>query len=34
VFTLAQPAFFGELALMLWLVLKGANLSIPDRATA
>ncbi len=24
VFTYAQPAFFGELALMLWLVIKGA----------
>ena len=25
VFTYAQPAFFGELALMLWLVIKGAQ---------
>ena len=25
VFTYAQPAFFGEIALMLWLVIKGAR---------
>jgi hypothetical protein len=25
VFTYAQPAFFGEVALMLWLVIKGAK---------
>jgi hypothetical protein len=25
IFTIAQPAFFGELALMLWLVIKGAK---------
>jgi hypothetical protein len=25
VFTYAQPAFFGELAIMLWLVIKGAK---------
>jgi hypothetical protein len=25
VFTYAQPAFFGELALMLWLVIRGAR---------
>src|SRR5258708_11671802 len=25
VFTYAQPAFFGELAIMLWLVIKGAR---------
>jgi hypothetical protein len=24
VFTYAQPAFIGELAIMLWLVIKGA----------
>lgn len=25
VFTYSQPAFFGELAIMLWLVIKGAK---------
>ncbi len=25
VFTISQPAFFGELALMLWLIIKGAK---------
>ena len=25
VFMYGQPAFFGELALMLWLLIKGAN---------
>src|SRR2546426_3253137 len=25
VFTFSQPALFGELAIMLWLVIKGAN---------
>ena len=25
VFTYAQPAFFGEVALVLWLVIKGAK---------
>jgi Domain of unknown function (DUF4386) len=25
VFTISQPAFFGEIALMLWLVIKGAK---------
>jgi len=25
VFTYAQPAFFGEIALMLWLLIKGAR---------
>ena len=25
VFTYSQPAFFGEVALMLWLVIKGAR---------
>ena len=25
VFTVSQPAFFGEMAFMLWLVIKGAN---------
>jgi len=28
VFTCAQPAFFGELALMLWLVIRGARPSV------
>lgn len=31
VFTYAQPAFFGEIAIMLWLVIKGAKL--PAEAT-
>jgi hypothetical protein len=30
VYTLSQPAFFGEIAFMLWLVIKGAN--PPDHA--
>jgi hypothetical protein len=25
VFTISQPAYFGEIALMLWLVIKGAR---------
>jgi hypothetical protein len=25
VFTFSQPAFFGEIALMFWLLIKGAN---------
>jgi hypothetical protein len=32
VFTLSQPALFGELALMLWLVIKGAKPPAPDAA--
>jgi hypothetical protein len=32
VFTLSQPALFGELALMLWLVIKGAMPPVPDAA--
>jgi hypothetical protein len=31
VFTISQPAFFGEIALMLWLVIKGAKPQ-PDAA--
>lgn len=37
VFAYAQPAFFGELAFMLWLVIKGAEPPaepLPDRARA
>ena len=30
VFTVSQPALFGELALMLWLVIKGAKPTAPD----
>ncbi|HXO19872.1 MAG TPA: DUF4386 domain-containing protein [Thermoanaerobaculia bacterium] len=30
VFTYSQPAFFGELAIMLWLVIKGAKLPARD----
>jgi len=33
VFTYSQPAFFGELALMLWLVIKGAKPQPLDAAT-
>ena len=32
VFTYSQPAFFGELAIMLWLVIKGAKPPAPDAA--
>jgi Domain of unknown function (DUF4386) len=32
VFTISQPAFFGELALMLWLVIKGAKPPVRDAA--
>jgi hypothetical protein len=32
VFLLSQPALFGELALMLWLVIKGANPPAPAAA--
>jgi hypothetical protein len=31
-FLLAQPALFGEVALMLWLVIKGARPAAPDAA--
>jgi hypothetical protein len=31
VFLLSQPAMFGELALMLWLVIKGAKPPVPER---
>jgi hypothetical protein len=30
----SQPAFFSEIALMLWLVIKGAKPSAPDTATS
>jgi hypothetical protein len=30
VFTISQPAFFGEIALMLWLLIKGAKPQVPD----
>jgi hypothetical protein len=30
VYNLSQPAFLGELAIMLWLVIKGANPPAPD----
>jgi hypothetical protein len=32
VFTYAQPAFFGEIAFMLWLVIKGAKPQAPELA--
>jgi hypothetical protein len=32
VFIFSQPALFGELALMLWLVIKGATPSTLDAA--
>jgi len=34
VFMLSQPALFGELAIMLWLVIKGAQLREPAAAPA
>src|SRR5712692_9401770 len=34
VFTLSQPALFGELAIMLWLVFKGANPPVVQQSTA
>ena len=34
VFLLSQPALFGELALMLWLVIKGANPPAPAAAAS
>src|SRR5207249_1481189 len=33
-FTLSQPALFGELAIMLWLVIKGANPPLLQQSTA
>jgi hypothetical protein len=32
--TYSQPAFFGEIAFMLWLVIKGAKPPAPDTATS
>jgi hypothetical protein len=34
VFTISQPALFGELALMLWLVIKGARPPVLDAAAS
>jgi hypothetical protein len=34
VFTISQPAFFGEIALMLWLVIKGAKPQAVDAAAS
>ena len=34
VFAISQPAFFGEIALMLWLVIKGAKPPAMDAAAA
>jgi hypothetical protein len=34
VFIVSQPALFGELALMLWLVIKGAKPQSPDAASS
>jgi len=34
VFTFSQPAFFGELAFMLWLLIKGAKSKLPSHAEA
>src|SRR5438309_5953050 len=34
VFTFSQPALFGELAIMLWLVIKGANPPVLEQSTA
>jgi len=34
VFTISQPAFFGELALMLWLIIKGAKPPALDAAAS
>src|SRR5438874_2996055 len=34
VFSYSQPAFFGEIALTLWLVIKGARLPAPDAAVS
>ena len=32
VFSYAQPAFFGEIALTLWLLIKGAKPQVADTA--
>jgi hypothetical protein len=32
-FAIFQPAFFGEIALTLWLLIKGAKPPAPDAAT-
>jgi hypothetical protein len=34
VFTLSQPAMFGEVAFMLWLLIKGARPPAPDATAA
>src|SRR5438445_131341 len=34
VFTFSQPALFGELAIMLWLVIKGTNPPASERSAA
>ena len=34
VFTFSQPAFFGEIAIMLWLLIKGANVKQLPAASA
>jgi len=34
VFILSQPALFGELAIMLWLVIKGANPPVLEQSPA
>jgi hypothetical protein len=34
VFTYSQPAFFGEVAFMLWLVIKGARPPALDAAAS
>ena len=34
VFAISQPAFFGEIALMLWLVIKGAKPPAMDAAAS
>jgi len=34
VFTISQPAFFGEIALMLWLVVRGAKPRALDAAVS
>jgi len=34
VFTISQPAFFGEIALMLWLVVRGAKPRTLDAAVS
>jgi hypothetical protein len=34
VFTMAQPAFFGEIALMLWLVIRGTKVEGVQAANA